>query len=121
MRLLPTMAEVLTLLPPWYILHFSSIYSMIILEKRHRLEKPTNLPSTSAVLCHIYRLGINIEIKYPINPEVEWLGYSNEFELNAYLDTILSVVFACAGDRRIFFSCFHAGMGHCCRHVSISL
>lgn len=52
-------------------------------------------------------LGINIEIKYPHEPDAERLGFLPQYEMNSYLDDILACVFENAGNRRIIFSCFH--------------
>lgn len=51
-------------------------------------------------------LGLNIEIKYPVNLKNEWLSFTALFEINAYLNAILEVVFAHAGKRRVVFSSF---------------
>ncbi len=69
-----------------------------------------NVPTLQEVLQHCpLWLGLNIEIKYPIEPDVEYLSYTPPFEINAYLDAILEVVFEFAGPRRIILTCFHPG------------
>mmetsp|Transcript_7121 Transcript_7121/g.25365 ORF Transcript_7121/g.25365 Transcript_7121/m.25365 type:complete len:765 (-) Transcript_7121:79-2373(-) len=66
------------------------------------------IPTLKEVLTGVpYWLGINIEIKYPHEPDAEGMGYLPQYEMNAYLDTILKVVFEHANTRRIIFSCFH--------------
>ena len=53
-------------------------------------------------------VGFDIEIKYPVaSKDVHLLPTSPLFDLNTYLDTILSVVFDHAGSRRVVFTCFH--------------
>ena len=52
-------------------------------------------------------LGLNVEIKYPVDLAHEWLSKQPQYELNSYLDDILGVLFAHVGKRRIVFSCFH--------------
>jgi glycerophosphodiester phosphodiesterase len=52
-------------------------------------------------------LGLNIEIKYPVTAELEWLRNAPEMDINAYLDDILQVLFEHVGRRRIVLSCFH--------------
>jgi hypothetical protein len=34
-------------------------------------------------------LGLNIEVKYPVEKAVEWLSFTSFYEINAYIDTIL--------------------------------
>lgn len=66
------------------------------------------IPTLQDLLLYLpLSLGLNIEIKYPISPKVEWLGYMTPFSINEYLDAILRVVFMHGGSRKIFFSCFH--------------
>jgi glycerophosphodiester phosphodiesterase len=64
--------------------------------------------ATAATLtpCIPIGLGLNIEIKYPVEKAVEWLSFTSFYEINAYVDTILDVVFEHAQDRRIVFSSF---------------
>ena len=52
------------------------------------------------------KVGLNIEIKYPTEIQHSALRALPEFEMNAYIDVILKVVFDYAGPRRIIFSCF---------------
>jgi glycerophosphoryl diester phosphodiesterase len=52
-------------------------------------------------------LGLNVEIKYPVELPVEWLNKMPQYEINDYLDAILEPLFAHVGKRRIVFSCFH--------------
>lgn len=51
--------------------------------------------------------GFNIEIKYP-NQEKEMEIQMNNMNRNAYVDTILKVVFEHAGNRSVMFSSFDA-------------
>ena len=52
-------------------------------------------------------LGLNVEIKYPVELPVEWLNKMPQYEINKYLDDILEPLMAHVGKRRIVFSCFH--------------
>jgi len=86
------------------------LHSLLKLDRSFR-EIVRELPTLEEAFARLPSwLGINIEIKYPINPQVEWLGFLPEFELNAYIDAILRVVMQHAGERRIVFSCFHPDM-----------
>ncbi|GMH60163.1 hypothetical protein TL16_g02988 [Triparma laevis f. inornata] len=52
-------------------------------------------------------LGLNVEIKYPMDRTHEWRSYEPFYEINRYLDDILSSLFThVSEDRRIVFSCF---------------
>lgn len=51
-------------------------------------------------------VGLNIEIKYPESVYRQQLRELQFFELNRYIDAILTSVFQHAGPRRIFFSSF---------------
>ncbi len=70
------------------------------------------LPTLQEVLeqCPLW-LGLNIELKYPTEPHVEHLSFTPAFEINAYLDAVLEVLFTHAGTRRIILTCFHPGLG----------
>jgi glycerophosphoryl diester phosphodiesterase len=37
-------------------------------------------------------LGLNIEVKYPVEKAVEWLSFTSFYEINAYIDTILVIL-----------------------------
>ena len=66
------------------------------------------LPTLCQVLTEVpVEVGFDIEIKYPANKkELEQLSIKGIRDINAYVDTILSVVFDHAATRRIVFSCF---------------
>ncbi|GMH48535.1 hypothetical protein TrVE_jg5743 [Triparma verrucosa] len=52
-------------------------------------------------------LGLNVEIKYPMDRTHEWRSYEPFYEVNRYLDDILASLFThVSDDRRIVFSCF---------------
>ena len=56
-------------------------------------------------------IGLNIEVRYPTPSDCTRLGIRNVVEVNAYVDAILSVVYAntlvsTGGPRRTLFSSF---------------
>ncbi|ETV90552.1 hypothetical protein, variant 1 [Aphanomyces invadans] len=64
-------------------------------------------PTLRLALDHVpLYVGFNIEIKYPMELENRHLCALPAFELNAYVDAILDVVFECGRSRHIVFSCF---------------
>ena len=68
---------------------------------------PLKYPTLAELLDNLPPwLGLNIEIKYPISEESEWLSFHPQYEINAYADDILRVLFDKGRDRRLYFSCF---------------
>ncbi len=90
-------------------LHTNALYTA--LKQSDHLSNPflsRVAPTLAEVLqhCPIW-LGINIEIKYPLEPESEFLGFTPPYEINSYLDHLLDVIYAYGGERRIILTCFH--------------
>lgn len=75
-----------------------------------REEQSVQLPFTTleeAMKKVPQRVGFNIEVKYPQKDESEMEGL-RPAEINEFVDKILEVVFENLGNRRVYFSSFHA-------------
>jgi glycerophosphoryl diester phosphodiesterase len=69
----------------------------------------TTVPSLEELLRLLpLWLAFNLEIKFPVSLNTLGIAEHRSFDLNMFLDTILDTLFAFAGPRRIFFSCFDA-------------
>jgi glycerophosphoryl diester phosphodiesterase len=77
-------------------------------KKKSRQQHLLDVPTLRELLMELpIWLGLNVEIKYPVGTNVDWLSRLPSMEINAYLDDILNVVFTYVGRRRIVFSCFN--------------
>lgn len=89
---------------------FAAVPSFVQAELEELAQRETlqlNVPTLEELFKNLPPgLGLNVEIKYPINLHNEWLSFSAPFEINRYVDSILDVVFTHAHDRRVVFSCF---------------
>mmetsp|Transcript_12182 Transcript_12182/g.24947 ORF Transcript_12182/g.24947 Transcript_12182/m.24947 type:complete len:769 (-) Transcript_12182:86-2392(-) len=71
-------------------------------------EELVSVPTLEQLLTSLPQwLGLNIEIKYPVELHHEWLNKQPQYELNSYVDDILGPLFSHCSGRRIVFSCFH--------------
>lgn len=52
-------------------------------------------------------VGFNIEIKWTMQLKDGTYELNHPFDLNLYLDTVLTTVLQYGGSRKIVFSCFH--------------
>ena len=84
---------------------------MCFLNKRVRVIDKNYIEDSYPTLEECFRdipihTGFNIEMKYPLQENIDKQALHHIPERNDYVDSILNVVFSCAGERKIIFSSF---------------
>jgi len=83
------------------------------------VSKPWDMPDLSEMFLDLpVELGFNLEVKWPtVNVEMNsenMLGQDADwFDMNQYVDQILSVVMKVSGERELIFSCFDPNVCYC--------